>query len=193
MSRRAQSDIDKLAEYVDRVSKRRYDIKHILESRLAGLRDDLYSGDKDAEKEATQILEWLFPAKPSKPLTNKDKMRLIREGVSDEVLERLLGSKTGQRRGRPRAESSQHAIEALSLHLANPQMAWREIALRFINCGHNPCRCSKCKERKKDKLRKRPNPETKSCHNCGQLIGAASNRLEEYLKKKGDLPNSAEE
>jgi hypothetical protein len=161
----------------------RYGIQHALQNRLESLRDDLASEDegirKVASADADEILNLLHPPLP--PLSTEAKLKQVAAVLSDETLsqeERLAAAQraarsTGRRKGRPRTETTQHAIRALTLHLATT-LSWREIALEVVGCNH-----------------KRPNPE-RSCIPCGEAIRNAVNRLEALLKSIGfDLPTRA--
>jgi hypothetical protein len=158
-----------------------YDIEGILRRALGALRDDLLSEDEDkaelAAKAAEEILDWLAPSQ-KRALSDEDKLRLIRdidmarparEQLS--AIERIKRS-TGRRRGRPRSETSQHAIHALTLHLATP-LSWREIALKVKGCNHH---------------KNRPHPDQRSCPPCGDAIRDAVGRLETFLRTKGYHP-----
>lgn len=130
-----------------------YDIQRILTRRRDSLAEDLVSEDErtrtQAEKEIDQIHEWLYSPLPT--------------------------AKRGK--GRPRDESSQHAIRSLTLHLATPS-SWREIALIVRGCNH-----------------KRPRPTERSCKACGEAIRQSAFRLQTFLKSKGlmpDIPRRAE-
>jgi hypothetical protein len=149
-----------------------YDTRRVLERHLEGLKDDLASDDdgirEKASEQAIQILDWLHPPLP--PPSNAERLQGVQAVIADETLsatEKLAavqraGRSTGRRRGRPRTETAQLAIRALSLHYATP-MSWREIALAVKGCKH-----------------KRPNPE-RSCHACGDAIRDAAGRLESFL------------
>jgi hypothetical protein len=91
----------------------------------------------------------------------------------DERLAAMLrtGRSTGRRRGRPRNETSQHAIEAFTWYLATP-LSWHEIAVKVKGCKHP-----------------RPNPKQRSCRPCGDAIRDAVGRPEKFLKSKGYHPN----
>ena len=162
-----------LAEFASRWL---YSIQHTLQNHLESLRDDLASDDEQVRKrardEAGEILDWLHPPLP--PLSTQERLERVttasgNEALSDEeklaAVERAARS-TGRRKGRPRTETAQHAIRALSLHLATT-LSWREIALDVKGCKH-----------------KRPNPE-RSCVRCGQAIRNAATRLETFLESIG--------
>jgi hypothetical protein len=163
-----------------------YDVRRVLERRLDSLRYDLDSDDEGvrdkARKQIPEIEAWLYP--PAKPLPDEEKVRRTRDALGDGSLspqERLAAARrvarsTGRPRGRPRTETAQHAIRALSLHLATP-MSWREIALIVKGCNH-----------------KRPSSE-RSCRPCGDAIRDAVGRLEEFLRAIGchpEFPRSVE-
>lgn len=158
-----------------------YEIDGVLRRQLDSLKDDLRSEDqqvqKRAESEADEILNWLLHA-PA-PLTDAEQLHRVEQIIADERLStsgrrtaamRALRS-TGRRRGRPRDETSQQAIRALTLHLATGK-SWREIALEVRGCSH-----------------KRPHPTERSCAPCGDAIRDAAGRLDSFLKRMGYHPN----
>lgn len=168
------------------VSRWVYDLRRVLESHLDGLKEDLYSDDEEtrdrASEQVTQILDWLYPPLPKAAPT--DTMQSIARVMADETLSpkervaavRRAARSTGRRRGRPRTNTSQQAITALSMHYAT-NMSWRKIALTIRGCKH-----------------KRPNPEL-SCRHCGDAIRDAAGRLENFLKSIGwtlDFPPGRE-
>ncbi len=156
-----------------------YDIRRSLERHLDTLKDDLASDDKStrelAENEASEILDWLYLPPP--PLSDEERGRLFMEVNQDASLSsdqkatalRRLLHPTGRKRGRPRTETAQHAIRALSMHLAG--LDWRVIALEVRGCNHF------------DRTTER------SCHCCGDAIRDAAGRLEKYLRNKGYYPD----
>jgi hypothetical protein len=149
-----------------------YSIQHTLQNHLESLRDDLASDDEQVRKrardEAWEILDWLYPPPP--PLSKAAQLQRVEAALKDQKLSdedrlaavRRAGRSTGRARGRPRTETAQHAIRALSLHYATP-MSWREIALAVKGCKH-----------------KRPKLE-RSCYACGDAIRDAAGRLENFL------------
>jgi hypothetical protein len=158
------------------------DVEQILRGYLDDLKDDLSSDDKDTRTEAVkvvcQIIDWLYP--PSLGLSDEEKLRIAQEAVNDPtrtVAERRLAAQkvlrsTGRQRGRPRTDTSQHAIRALTLFYATGA-PWRKIALDVKGCKH-----------------KRPNPE-RSCISCGDSIREAAGRLEKFLISIGFTPPTA--
>lgn len=149
-----------------------HDIEMVLKRRLENLKDDLRSDDLATSQavceEAGEILDWLSPPLP--PLAADAKLQAARlvleeKGLSTEerraVALRALRS-TGRPRGRPRSETSQHAIQALSLRSATA-MSWREIALKLKGCNHT-----------------RPKPE-RSCVPCGEAIRASEESAHSLL------------
>jgi len=167
--------VDKDEVNLDELLEWSYDVTRILLDRLSGLSEDLDSDDKPtrdhAAQEAEQILGWLLP--PPDPLTTAEKWRKIDSISRDDPrsLQALsqLARSTGRPRGRPRTDTSQHAIRAYSLHLGT-SLSWRQIALKVKGCNH-----------------KRPNLE-RSCAPCGDAIRDAVGRLEKFLKSKGYHP-----
>jgi len=167
--------VAKDAVNLDELIKWSYDVTRILQDQLAGLHEDLDSEDKPTRDHAAQeihdILGWLLP--PRDPLSAKEKWEKI-DGISRDhprSLEaiRQLARSTGRPRGRPRTDTSQHAIHALSLFLGT-SLSWRQIALKVKGCKH-----------------KRPIPE-RSCAPCGDAIRDAVGRLEKFLRSKGYYP-----
>ena len=163
-----------------------YDIQRVLEVRLGALKDDLRSDDgpiaEQAANEASMILDWLNP--PSPPLSKEERLERVTELIStgelsaDQKLAAIVraGRSARSRRGRPRNETSQLAIRALTLHLATG-LSWREIALAVRGCKH-----------------KRPNLE-RSCEVCGESIRQAAFRLQRFLVSIGynpDFPRGTE-
>jgi hypothetical protein len=154
-----------------------YDVDRILRSALDALRDDLCSEDKDtagrATKDATEILDWLYPATPA--ISVQERLKKAKDAINNQALSeteqlvalRRAARSTGRPRGRPRTETAQDAIRAFSMHLATP-LSWREIALRVKGCNH-----------------KRPSPLQRSCPACGDAIRDAAGRLEKFLLSKG--------
>jgi hypothetical protein len=150
-----------------------YDMGRALKDRLDTLKDDLRSDDEhiqqQATQEATEILGWLYP--PAKPLSQEQQLQRVAAALRNEALSpedrltavKFAGRSTGRTVGRPRTETAQHAIRALTLFYATP-LSWREIALDVKGCEH-----------------KRPNPE-RSCAKCGDAIREAAGRLENFLK-----------
>lgn len=168
---------DEALEFVNRWL---YDIQRVLEIRLEALKDDLRSNDgpiaEQAANEASMILDWLNP--PSLPLSKEERLKRVTALVSNGELsadQRLAavvraGRSTHLRRGRPRNETSQLAIRALTLHFATG-LSWREIALSVRGCKH-----------------KRPNQE-RSCEACGESIRQAASRLQRFLLSIGYNPD----
>ena len=153
-----------------------YDIQRVLENRLDMLKDDLRSEDErtaeQAGNEAHKILNWLY--RPSPPLSQEEQLSRVAAVVANDKLsaEQRLAAvlrasrSTRDRKGRPRDETSQLAIRALSLHNAT-RLSWREIALAVRGCKHQ-----------------RPNPE-RSCIACGESIRQAARRLQKFLVSIG--------
>ena len=163
-----------------------YDMESKLRGRLETLKDDLRSDDEEtrnqATEEADEILNWLYL--PPKALSEEDQLQRVEAALKDEQVSakdrlaavRRAGRSTGRTRGRPRTETAQQAIRALSLHYATT-LSWREIALDVRGCKH-----------------KRPNLE-RSCPACGDAIREAAGRLEKFLKSIGydfDFPPGRE-
>jgi hypothetical protein len=158
-----------------------YDVEAVLRRELENLKDQLASEDvtsrRQAESDASAILDWLYlPVPPSSP---GDRLKKAQDVTRDSTLTeaeryskalRTLRS-SGRQRGRPRDQTSQHAIRAYTLHLTTG-MSWREIALTVKGCKH-----------------KRPNQSERSCEHCGDSIRDAVGRLERFLKAKGYHPN----
>lgn len=156
-----------------------FDVEHKLRNRLDALTDDMRSDDdataEQAAEEASKILDWLYPT--PHPLSNEQQLQRASAVIADDSLspeQRLAAAKralrsTRQGRGRPRDETSQLAIRALTLHYAT-RLSWREIALTVRGCNH-----------------KRPNPE-RSCSPCGESIRQAAIRLQKFLKTLGHDP-----
>jgi hypothetical protein len=174
---------DEALEFINRWL---YDIQRVLEVRLEALKDDLRSDDgpiaDQAANEASMILDWLFP--PSPPLSKEEQLKRATAAISDgklSVEQRIAavvkaGRSTHYRRGRPRNETTQLAIRALTLHLGTC-LSWREIALAVRGCKH-----------------KRPNRE-RSCEACGESIRQAAIRLQQFLLSIGynpDFPRGVE-
>lgn len=169
------------SQFVELVNGWLYGVNVMLRRRLENLKEDLASEDKatnrHATKEASQILAWLMP--PSCRISDTDKLRRIEAHLSDGGLStekqqlasiRRAVRATGRTRGRPRDETSQQAIRALTLRYAT-SLSWREIALEIRGCKHH-----------------RPKLE-RSCMPCGEAIRNAAMRLEAFLKEIGyDLP-----
>jgi hypothetical protein len=157
-----------------------HDVEMILKRRLENLKEDLRSDDEDmsiaAAEETGEILNWLYPPLP--PLASDAKLQAAKQALDDERLgdeQKLVAARramrsTGRPRGRPRSETSQHAIQALSLRSATA-MSWREIALRLKGCNH-----------------KRPKPE-RSCVPCGEAIREAAERLRRVLIHYSLIPS----
>jgi hypothetical protein len=153
-----------------------FDVKRTLLSSLEDLKDDLRSDEpairRRADKRASEIFDWLYPPLPE--LTNQGKIKVAREilddeGVSEEIRLGLVGRlirSGGRKRGRPRTETSQHAILALSQHYAS-SATWAEIALNVKGCAHA-----------------QPN-KSSSCASCADAIRDACGRLESFLKTLG--------
>ncbi len=150
-----------------------YDVEGTLRNQLEALKADLVSDDEaiqaKAADEVESILDWLYP--PVAPLPAVTRAERAQAALSDVNLtpeEKLTAVRrairsTGRRRGRPRDETSQHAIRALTLHYAT-SMSWREIALKLRGCAHD-----------------RPNLN-RSCEACGEAMRNAAARLEQFLK-----------
>jgi hypothetical protein len=164
-----------------------YDVERILRNALDVLSDDLSSEDVQtaelAAAGASEILDWLYP--PPQPLSAQERLKRATNAINSTPLlesERIaalqrIARSSGCRRGRPRTETSQHAIRAFTLHLATP-LSWREIALRVKGCNH-----------------KRRDPQRRSCVHCGDAIRDAAGRLEKFLRTKGywsDFPRRME-
>jgi hypothetical protein len=157
-----------------------HDIEMVLNRRLENIKEDLRSDDEDISKaaaeEAGEILNWLYPPLP--PLAPDAKLQAAKQALNDERLgieQKLAAARrairsTGRPRGRPRSETSQQAIQALSLRSATG-MSWREIALRLKGCKH-----------------KRPKPE-RSCVPCGGAIREAAERLRRVLIHYSLIPS----
>jgi hypothetical protein len=155
------------------------DIEQILRDHLENLKDDLRSDHEPARnaaiKEADHIMDWLYP--PPLPLSAERRLQKAVEAANDPsrlVEDRLLEARkamlsTGRKRGRPRTDTSQHAIQALSIFYAK-RHSWRKIALAVKGCKH-----------------RRPNPE-RSCIACGESIRDAAGRLEKFLLSLGFIP-----
>lgn len=153
-----------------------YDVDRYLRSHLDALKDDLASEDKivhaQAAREVLSILDWLYP--PRTPLSPDARVeRTAAAMLNDELTpeEKLAAGRralrsTGRPRGRPRDETSQHAIQALTLRYAT-SMSWRKMALEVRGCAH-----------------RRPHLNL-SCEACGQAIRNAANRLEAFLQSIG--------
>lgn len=147
--------------------------------RLDKLKDDLYSEDvrttKKAEREIPSILDWLYGPMPK--VSDADKKKKIQEAlnIADDLESmsaiRRITRSTGRQRGRPRDESSQHAVLAITMHLAT-RSSWREIALEIVGCNHH-----------------RPNHKERACHHCGEKLRKAAERLDKFLKRNGLYPN----
>jgi hypothetical protein len=167
-----------------------HDVDSILRDYLENLKDDLRSEDApiraQAEKLADQILDWLLPPLP--PLSAQARLSRAQQAANDPTLtdeQKALAvaraaRSTGRRRGRPRTDTAQHAIRALTLFYArghrkgetskaNPS-TWREIALGVKGCNH-----------------RRPNLE-RACEHCGDAIREAAGRLEKFLISIGHNP-----
>jgi len=157
-----------------------HDVELILKRRLEDLKEDLRSDDEDlsiaAADEAGEILNWLYPPLP--PLAPDAKLQATKHALNDDRLsdeQKLVAARramrsTGRRRGRPRSETSQYAIQALSLR-SETAMSWREIALKLKGCNH-----------------KRPKPE-RSCEPCGEAIREAAERLRKMLVHYSLIPS----
>lgn len=162
------------------INRRLYDIQHVLDNRLEVLKEDLRSDDEAtaerASEEVSNILDWLYL--PPMPLSKEEQLKRVAAAIADGKLstdQRLAavvqaGRSTHSRRGRPRNETSQLAIRALTLHRATG-LSWREIALVVRGCKH-----------------KRPNPE-RSCEACGESIRQAAIRLQRFLLSLGYDPD----
>jgi hypothetical protein len=163
-----------------------YDIQRVLENQLETLKDDLRSDDEAtterAADEVSKILDWLYL--PSPPLSKEEQINRAAAAIANGTLsdeQRLAavvqaGRSTHYRRGRPRNETSQLAIRALTLHYTTG-LSWREIALAVRGCKH-----------------KRPSPE-RSCEACGESIRQAAIRLQRFLLSLGydpDFPRRTE-
>jgi len=169
------------------IDKWLYDIDHTLRIQLEALRDQLDSQDQHtreyAANQVREILDWLY--QPPGPLPDDEKWRRTRDALHDEsksLKERLAAARrvarsTGRPRGRPRTDTAQHAIRALSLHLAT-DLSWRKIALIVKGCEHYP----------QGRKHYRPNPKELSCIACGDAIRDAVGRLEKFLRTKGYHP-----
>jgi hypothetical protein len=176
MATRSQADS---SDFVNRFA---YNVRAILERKLDELKDDLRSDDqrtrKGAEKMSAELCEWLFG--PGQPLTAEQRLQQATEAANDPNLtpaERLAAMRrasrsTGRTRGRPRNESSQHAIEALSLCLGS-ELTWREIAYRLKQCNH------------RGRTERR-----QSCDSCMDSIRKAAERLERFLRKYAMHPEA---
>jgi hypothetical protein len=166
---------------LDRLEASRYDIRQRLMDLLEFL-DRQFNHSKDEHKRASaaddirQICDWL--CQPRGPLSADEKVQICNEISSDKTLSdqereatlrRVLRS-TGRPRGRPRTDTVQHAVSALTLKLTTLN-SWREIALEVKGCKH-----------------KRPNPE-RSCIACGDAIRDAAGRLDTFLQNKNYHPN----
>src|SRR2546430_434308 len=104
-----------------------YDVDRILRSALDALRDDLESENEDtagrATKDAEEILDWLYP--PTPEMSAKELLKRAADAMNNQELSeaeqmdalRRAARSTGRPRGRPRTETAQHAISALSMHL----------------------------------------------------------------------------
>jgi hypothetical protein len=155
-----------------------YDIRQTLERELDSLKDDLRSDDEHAQQQAarvaSKILAWLLPA----PEAISEEKRLLRFQEAMKIADPKqlkiavlrAARTTGRRKGRPRDESSQHAIRALTLHIAT-EKSWREIALELRGCTD-----------------KRPNPSERACIPCGETIRKAAERLRSFLKAEDLYP-----
>jgi hypothetical protein len=171
------SEIDKFGYYF------LYDVGRFLRSELEALKDDLCSENDEArklaEEKVSKICDWLFEPLPS--VSKQQRHEWILQAARDEALSpaeqveaiRRATSSTGRRRGRPRTDTSQQAILALSLHYAT-KLSWREIALTVKGCTH---------------LKGRPNLE-RSCPSCGDAIRDAAGRLEKFLISLGFSPET---
>jgi hypothetical protein len=159
-----------------------FDLEAKLWDRLDSLKDDLRSDDdhvrQDAMEQADEIFSWLYP--PAPPMSNAGQLERIQSAAQDPTLTteekiaavKKAGRSTGRPPGRPRTETAQQAIRALTLHYGT-NMSWREIALELKGCNHQ-----------------RPNPE-RSCDPCGDAIRDAAGRFEKFLIRIGfdmDLP-----
>lgn len=151
------------------------DIRHHLESALEGLKEELDSDDpvvsKRAEDDVAEILDWLNPALP--PVSFEERAKRAEEAFKvggREAAEKALRS-TGRPKKRPRTETPQLAIRALSLRRADENMSWRKVALEVAGCVH-----------------KRPDPAI-ACDHCGEKIRNAVGRLETFLRDHGYHPD----
>jgi hypothetical protein len=155
-----------------------FDMRAFLERQWEALTYDLESGDKEtretAERNMRDIEAWLYPARA--PLSEESKLertRLVMENGSLSVEEKMaamqhIARSTGRPRGRPRTETAQHAIAALSMHYMG--FDWRGIALEVKGCNH------------------KGRDEGRSCKPCGDAIRDAACRLETFLRRRGWLP-----
>jgi hypothetical protein len=155
------------------------DIEGILKRHRENLKDDLWSDDertrKQADRTLDEVCEWLEPPLPQP--TDEQKVATALGILGDETVSPTIRLKPvsrlirsgGRGRGRPRTETAQLAIRALSLHYATSS-SWREIALKLRGCKHA-----------------RPNRD-RSCKFCGDSIRDAAGRLEKFLQSIGYNP-----
>jgi hypothetical protein len=149
-------------------------IESKLRRRLTYLREnDLVSDDmstvRRAERQVKIIEAWLDPPRP-RP-TDDEKITILRNILANESIpasERVrevgrLSRSSGRGRGRPRTETSQHALDALTLHRLT-SATWAEIAFRVKGCPH--------KGAGKDA----------SCNSCADAMRDAAKRLESDMK-----------
>lgn len=151
-------------------------VRRTLAWELEGLKADLDSENPESRQvaitEIEDVLAWLYP--PPEPFSAEERLRQSVEVLTDESLtpaERLSAVRrtaraTGRKRGRPRTDTAQHAIEALELHLNEP-LSWRQIALKVKGCAHVGTKADR------------------SCKACGDAIRDAVGRLEKFLRSKG--------
>lgn len=168
-----------------------HDIQRWLMNCLDNLKDDLGSDDAAinarARTEAEQIMAWLFPPPP--PLSAQERLRRAAAAAADPTLteeQKQLAAcratrSTGRKRGRPRNETSQLAVRALTLFYAkgfqpgqshNHGGTWREIARQIKPCNHEG------------------RNEHRSCRACGDAVRDAAGRLEDFLISIGYRPAS---
>lgn len=152
------------------------DVRSYLQQLFARCVEELESENETTRSEASKrmdvVLDWLHPPLP--PLSVEERNRRASSALADESLspdQRAIAARralraTGRHQGRTRDETSQHAIDALTLHDATG-LSWRRIAVLLRGCTH-----------------KRPNREL-SCESCGESIRQAAFRLEKFLKSTG--------
>jgi hypothetical protein len=152
-----------------------HDVERVLRRKLESSKEHLLSDDESEQDAAaslvSQILDWLYPPSNT-PISDEHRLLLMQQvmGIAD-AAERnkamlRIARTTGRRKGRPRDESSQYAIRALTLRRSTNK-SWREIALELRGCEHE-----------------RPNPE-RSCPACGEKMRQAVMRLERFLTSQG--------
>jgi hypothetical protein len=149
-----------------------YDVQHELECALYVAKYDLLDGDEAEQKKAAEKVVAIL-GELSPPRSAEARQQLAEAVMRDESItaaekiarvDAILNPK--QKRGRPRTETVQQAIRALSMHRAG-HGDWRTIALKVRGCNHF--------ERS----------ETKSCKYCGEAIAQSVRRLEKVLRKLG--------